>query len=118
MGLDAAASIDAMVELMHPPPQEMLDFDQVAAILGCSYGEARKRMLDGRIRAVKDGRWCRSRRDWVDEYLERMTVRPPKQDEVSPVLPSRRTRSAPVLSGGIALDFLRERQKTLTRVPA
>ena len=46
----------------------------VAALLGCSYTEARERLLDGRIRAMKDGRWLRTRREWVEEYIARQTV--------------------------------------------
>lgn len=48
----------------------------VAEHLGCSYTEARDRLLDGRIRAVKDGRWLRTRREWVEEYIARKTVQP------------------------------------------
>lgn len=46
----------------------------MAELLGCSYTEARDRLLDGRIKAVKDGRWLRTRREWVEEYMARYTV--------------------------------------------
>lgn len=34
---------------------------EVAQLLRCSYTKARDRMLDGRIRTIKDGRWLRTR---------------------------------------------------------
>jgi excisionase family DNA binding protein len=72
----ASPSGEATNGVSGPAAPELLGPKQVALLLGCSYGEARLRMLDGRIRAVKDGRWCRTRREWVEEYLERMAVRP------------------------------------------
>lgn len=89
----------------------MLDIAELARIVGCSYHEARKRMLDGRIRAIKDGRHCRSRRDWIEEYMAAATVRPPQKEAASVAPPSRKRRAATVKAGGTALDFLRERQK-------
>jgi excisionase family DNA binding protein len=86
----------------------MLTFREVARFLGCSYGEARNRMLDGRIRAVKDGRWCRSRREWVEEYIEKQTVRPPHV-EIPVNAPKRRT-VVKVKAGGVAHRFLKNRK--------
>ena len=34
-------------------------------------------MLDGRIKAIKDGRWLRTRREWVEQYVAAETVKPP-----------------------------------------
>lgn len=48
---------------------------ETAAFLRCSYGEARERMLDGRIRAIRDGRWLRTRREWVEEYVAEKTIK-------------------------------------------
>ena len=99
----------------HPPEEEqgeeMLGPSDVARILGCSYGEARQRMHDGRICAVKDGRWCRTRREWIDDYLGRFTIRPPKEEPAVATPPPRSKRlnhTAPV--GEIAAEFLRERK--------
>jgi hypothetical protein len=89
----------------------MLGIALVATILGCSYAEARKRMLDGRIHAIKDGRHCRSRRDWVEEYVAAATVRPPQKEAASVASPSRKKRATTVKAGGTAREFLRERQK-------
>jgi excisionase family DNA binding protein len=90
--------------------QEMLTFREVAKLLGCSYGEARNRMLDGRIRAVKDGRWCRSRREWVEEYIEKQTVRPePPHVEIPVNAPKGRT-VVKVKAGGVAHRFLKNRK--------
>ncbi len=57
-----------------PSQQGAMTTRDVAEMLGCSYTEARERLLDGRIRAVKDGRWLRTRREWVEEYMARYTV--------------------------------------------
>jgi excisionase family DNA binding protein len=45
-----------------PSGQDAMTTKDVAELLGCSYTEARDRLLDGRIKAVKDGRWLRTRR--------------------------------------------------------
>jgi excisionase family DNA binding protein len=90
--------------------KEMLTVREVAKYLGCSYGEARNRMLDGRIRAVKDGRWCRSRREWVEEYIEKQTVRAePPPAEVPALVPKRRT-AVGVKANGVAHRFLQNRK--------
>lgn len=57
-----------------PSGQDAMTTKDVAEMLGCSYTEARDRLLDGRIKAVKDGRWLRTRREWVEEYIARNTV--------------------------------------------
>jgi hypothetical protein len=111
MGLDAEASIEKMVEMIAPLLPDVLDTRGVASQLDCSYGEARNRMLDGRIKAWKDGRWLRSCRQWVDDYLSSVTVRPPATREGGVASPSRRRRSATAAIGTIALEFLRERGK-------
>ena len=118
MGLDAVARIDRMTKLIGPHLPEVLDTRAVANLIGCCYGEARNRMLDGRIKAVKDRRWLRSRREWVDEYLSRVTVRPTSKEGKLPASPSRRKRAATVPTGNIALEFLRERGKKFKDVPA
>ena len=96
----------------------MLGISEVATILGCSYHEARKRMHDGRIRAIKDGRHCRSRRDWIDEYLAAATVRPSRKQAADVASLSRKKRAATVKAGGTALEFLRERRKQVMPGPA
>lgn len=57
-----------------PSQQDAMTTRDVAELLGCSYTGARERLLDGRIRAVKDGRRLRTRREWVEEYIARNTV--------------------------------------------
>jgi len=88
---------------------EMLTFREVARMLNCSYGEARNRMLDGRIRAIKDGRWCRSRRQWVEEYVEKCTVQPETSQAQVPVILSKRANIVRVKAGGVAHRFLQNR---------
>ncbi len=48
---------------------------ETAAFLRCSYGEARERMLDGRIRTIRDGRWLRTRREWIEAYIVEKTIK-------------------------------------------
>jgi hypothetical protein len=68
-------------------------------------------MLDGRIRSVKDGRWCRTRREWINDYLDRITVEPRKAEQAaaSPRSRTRRINQTGKL-GEIATEFLRERK--------
>jgi len=118
--LDAEKSVDVLLQrVAHilerqfgPLTQkEMLTVGEVAWLLGCSYGEARNRMHDGRIRAVKDGRWCRSRREWVEEYIEKQTVRPESPQVEIPVhVPKRRTVVS-VKAKGVAHRFLQNREE-------
>ena len=49
----------------------------VAQLHRCSYSEARDRMLDGRIKAIRDGRWLRTRREWIEQYVASKTIKPP-----------------------------------------
>jgi excisionase family DNA binding protein len=58
------------------PGDEFLTTREVARLLCCSYTEARDRLLDGRIKAIKDGRWLRTRREWIEQYVAEKTVKP------------------------------------------
>jgi hypothetical protein len=56
-----------------------------------SYSEARERMLDGRIKAIRDGRWLWTRRAWVEQYVAERTIKPVRKDMVAvPLLKVRR----------------------------
>jgi excisionase family DNA binding protein len=91
----------------------MLTVREAAVILGCSYGEARKKMLEGRIRAVKDGRWLRTRPEWVEEYVASHVIKPVEASGTVHELPvpSRRKSYARVKLNGIGHRFLRNRAK-------
>jgi excisionase family DNA binding protein len=91
----------------------MLTVREAAVLLGCSYGEARKRMLEGRIRAVKDGRWLRTRPEWVEEYVASHIIKPAEASGAVQELPlpSRRKTYARVKPNGIGSRFLRNRGK-------
>jgi excisionase family DNA binding protein len=91
----------------------MLTVREAAVLLGCSYGEARKRMLEGRIRAVKDGRWLRTRPEWVDEYVASHMITPvdPSRAINEFPVPSRRKTHARLKPNGIGSRFLRNRAK-------
>lgn len=97
----------------HPCQQDAMTTKDVAELLGCSYTEARDRLLDGRIKAVKDGRWLRTRREWVEEYIARKTVQTSQTVPGVQTVPRPRKRPAQgtVTVSGIGLDFLRERAK-------
>jgi len=124
LGLEREVAVLRKVEIMTAPSSEnhegglppkamMVTAKEVAALLGCSYGEARKRMLEGRIRAIKDGRWMRTRPEWVEEYVAKITIKPaetPATIHEIPV-PSRRKSCANVKTSGIGFRFLKKRAK-------
>lgn len=89
-------------------PEQMLTIREVASLLGCSYGEARNRMLTGRIRSVKDGRWHRTRRAWLEEYLSGKMIAPDTDTVPIPLTKRKRRQSIGVKPSSIALEFLRD----------
>jgi excisionase family DNA binding protein len=85
---------------------------EVATLLRCSYCEARERMLDGRIRAIRDGRWLRTRRQWVEEYIAEKTIKAASGEPgvfTMPDSPRRRQGYIKLKKGSIGEQFLRER---------
>lgn len=89
---------------------QMLTTKEVSILLGCSYSEAREKLLDGRIKSVKDGRWLRSRKEWVEEYLLKQVVKKP--DPEPGEVRTRRPKAKLVgqfKKGGQAYEFLRSR---------
>jgi excisionase family DNA binding protein len=75
------------------PNDEFMTTREVARLLHCFYSEARDRLLDGRIKAIKDGRWLRTRRTWVEQYVGEKTVKPVANDMVAtPASPGCRSR--------------------------
>lgn len=93
---------------------KFLTIREVAALLKCSYSEARERMLDGRIRTIKDGRWLRTRREWVEAYVATKTIKPLPEDRI-PIKAIRGRRKVDtgitLKKGGMGHKFLTERQK-------
>ena len=73
-GLDSEASIDRLAELGAQWLSRMMTVKELAGFLKCSYGQARKLLLDGRIRAIKDGCFLRTRLDWVIKYVDEHTI--------------------------------------------
>lgn len=88
----------------------MLTTKEVSQLLGCSYSQARKLMLEGRLKSIKDGRLLRSRREWVEEYLSQQLVKKPEPqpDEIKVRRPKVKLVGE-FKKGGIAYDFLRSR---------
>ena len=69
-------------------------------------------MLDGRIRTIKDGRWLRTRREWVKQYVATKTIKPPDPEVVE--LPRPRGKrhvnvGMTLKKGGLGYQFLQER---------
>lgn len=62
--------------------EDFFTIREVAQLLRYSYSEARDRMLDGRIRTIRDGRWLRTRREWVEQYIAAKTIEPPDSEVV------------------------------------
>lgn len=88
---------------------EFMTTRDVAKFLACSYSEARERMLDGRIRAIKDGRWLRTRRGWVEEYVAAKAVKTPvlsEQDLSMPAQPRIKVGNFKLKPGGAGIRFL------------
>ncbi|MFO0926143.1 MAG: hypothetical protein U0736_03770 [Gemmataceae bacterium] len=92
---------------------------ELATFLHCSYSEARERLLDGRIRAIRDGRWLRTRRQWVEDYVASKTIKPAGDEPGVYTVPKPRRRVGHVkLKKGDAgyrfLEKLREAGKKPT----
>lgn len=91
-----------------------LTIREVAALLKCSYSEARERMLDGRIRTIKDGRWLRTRREWIEAYVAFKTIKPLPEDRI-PIKAVRGRRKVDtgmtLKKGGMGYQFLIDREK-------
>jgi excisionase family DNA binding protein len=88
---------------------------EVATLLRCSYCEARERMLDGRIRTIRDGRWLRTRRQWVEDYIAEKTIKTARVEPgvfTVPNPPRRRLGHIKLKKGGIGEQFMREREET------
>lgn len=96
------------VEQLVVSQTQMLKTAEVAKILDCSYNQAREKMLSGQIRTVKEGRWLRSRRDWVEEYIERNSIYVDPEKIHIPIVAGKKKKAATVKPGSIAIDFLRE----------
>lgn len=94
--------------------EDFLTIREVAELLRCSYSEARDRMRDGRIKTIRDGRWLRTRREWVEQYIAAKTIKPPDPEVVE--LPRPRGRrhvnvGIKLKRGGAGYQFLQERAK-------
>lgn len=83
---------------------------EVAEMLDCSYSQARERMLDGRLKAIKDRKHIRTRKEWVDEYLERQLVPEPEYQPEVKLTHQRRPKKSSVKPQGIGLRFLKKRE--------
>jgi hypothetical protein len=71
-------------------------------------------MLEGRIRAIKDGRWLRTRPEWVEEYVAKIMIEPAETQEAAHAIPlgsSRRKSHVKVKIGRIGHRFLKDRAK-------
>lgn len=88
----------------------MLTTKEVAQLLGCSYSQARKLMLEGRLKSIKDGRLLRSRREWVEDYLLAQMVQKPDPQPAEIKVKRRKVKLVgDFKKGGIAYEFLRSR---------
>jgi hypothetical protein len=87
---------------------------ETAAVLRCSYCEARERMLDGRIRTIRDGRWLRTRREWIEAYIAEKTIKAANSEPDVHTVPNPRRRrqlNIKFKKGSIGEQFLRERDE-------
>jgi hypothetical protein len=82
---------------------------ETATFLRCSYCEARERMLDGRIRTIRDGRWLRTRREWIETYIVEKTIKATRDEPgiyTVPDPPKRRRGHIKLKKGGAGYRFL------------
>jgi hypothetical protein len=92
-----------------PSNEPFMTIRETAAFLHCSYCEARERMLDGRIRAIRDGRWLRTRREWIEEYVAEKTIKAASSEPdlyTEPNPPKRRQGHIKLKKGGAGYRFL------------
>lgn len=114
------AHVDAWLEVRYAAilgrstGEDFMTIREVAQLLRCSYSEARDRMLDGRIKTIRDGRWLRTRREWVEQYVATKTLKPPDPELVEAPRP-RGKRHVNVgikfKKGSVGYQFLQERAK-------
>ena len=93
---------------------------ETAAYLHCSYCEARERMLDGRIRAIRDGRWLRTRREWIEEYVAEKTIKAASSNPdvyTVPNPPRRRQANIKLKKGGAGYRFLEKLREDEKKKP-
>jgi excisionase family DNA binding protein len=104
----------------HADQAPMMTIREVAALLQCAYSEARERMLDGRIRAIRDGRWLRTRREWVEEYVTEKTIKPAQSEPevyTVPKPPRRRQGTIKLKNGGAGYRFLEKLREGDKKTP-
>ncbi len=96
-----------------PSEEPFMTIRETARLLHCSYTEARERMLDGRIRTIRDGRWLRTRREWIEAYIAEKTIKASDDPGVYTVPNPSRRRQAHITfkKGSIGEQFLREREE-------
>jgi hypothetical protein len=101
-----------------PSVEPFMTIRETARLLHCSYTEARERMLDGRIRTIRDGRWLRTRREWIEAYIAEKTIKAVNSEPdvyTVPNLPRKRQGHIKLKKGGIGEQFLMERQEAAKR---
>jgi len=94
--------------------ESFMTIRETAAFLRCSYCEARERMLDGRIRTIRDGRWLRTRREWIEAYIAEKTIKAARDEPGVYTVPNPRKRrhvQFKFKKGSIGEQFLREREE-------
>jgi hypothetical protein len=97
-----------------PSEEPFMTIRETARLLHCSYTEARERMLDGRIRTIRDGRWLRTRREWIEAYIAEKTIKATSSDPDVSIVPNplkRRQGQITFKKGSIGEQFLREREE-------
>jgi len=66
-------------------------------------------MLDGRIRTIRDGRWLRTRREWIEAYIAEKTIKAARDEPgvyTVPDPPKRRRGHIKLKKGGFGYRFL------------
>jgi len=103
-----------------PTDEPFMTIRETAAFLRCSYCEARERMLDGRIRTIKDGRWLRTRREWIEAYIAEKTIKATRDEPgmyTMPDPPKRRQGHIKLKKGGAGYRFLEKLREDEKKKP-
>ncbi len=77
-------------------------------------------MLDGRIRTIRDGRWLRTRREWIEAYIAEKTIKAANSEPgmfTVPNPPRRRLGHIKLKKGGTGYRFLEKLRESEKKKP-
>ena len=103
-----------------PSEERFMTIRETARLLHCSYTEARERMLDGRIRTIRDGRGCGLAREWIEAYIAEKTIKATRDEPgvyTVPDPPKRRQGHIKFKKGDAGYRFLEKLREDEKKKP-